>query len=164
MPKISELVRGAIDAGTSAHELARRSKDAVAHQQFTKLANGEVKGWPKSARAVEGIARALGIDHRAVVLGFAADLGVEVRDSRSALAARLPAEAADLSPDQATTIAQLIRWIAGPGAATEAPAPRLRRVEPPAEVESPYPDPEDYDEEAASHSIEKAGQPEPERP
>jgi hypothetical protein len=119
VPRISELVRGAISAGTSAHELARRSNDAVAHQQFTKLANGEVKGWPKSARAVDGIARALGVDTRAVVLGFAADLGVDVRESRSPLAARLPAEAADLSVEQATTIAQVIRWIADSGAVAD---------------------------------------------
>jgi hypothetical protein len=131
VPRISELVRGAISAGTSAHELARRSNDAVAHQQFTKLANGEVKGWPKSARAVDGIARALGVDTRAVVLGFAADLGVDVRESRSPLAARLPAEAADLSVEQATTIAQVIRWIADSGAVADGAAPRrLRPVTP----------------------------------
>lgn len=131
VPKISELVRGVIDAGTSARRLQVLSGDAVAHQQFTLIAKGQVKGWPKSPGAVDGLARALGIDARAVVLGFAAELGIEVRESRSLLAAQLPAEAAHLSVEQTTTIAQLVRWIAdseSAAASTDAPRHHLRRV------------------------------------
>jgi hypothetical protein len=111
VPRISTLVRRQIDAGVSAHALSRACGEAVAHQTFTALAKGEIKGWPKNTRTVEALAQVLGVDARAVVLGFAADLGLDVRESRSLLAAQLPAAAGRLEPEQVSVIRQLVLWL-----------------------------------------------------
>lgn len=111
VPSISQLVRGAIDAGMSTRQLARACDDVVAHQTFGSLANGEIRAWPKNADTVRGLAKALGVDARAVILGFAVDLGLDVREDRSMLSTLLPASVSQLKPEEARVVAQLVSML-----------------------------------------------------
>lgn len=165
--RISALVRRAIDSGTSARALSRATGDVVAHQYFTALANGRIKGWPKHPATITHISDALGVDTRAVVLGFAADLGLEVRESRSALAAQLPAAAETLDPKQISVIRDLIGWLGEANVAhvrksspRDSAGGRILRMGRALGLDEE----EDFEVEAAYESPEPAGHPEPEQP
>lgn len=116
VPTITELVRRRIDDGVSARELSRRSGNVVGRQQFDDLSNGIVAGWPKLPEKLSATALALGVDVKHVVLAYARQFGIDVEEDRSALAAMLPANAADLTIPQAQAIAGLIRAFATPAA------------------------------------------------
>ncbi len=108
IPKISELVRQRTDSGINTRELARRSGEVVAHQRFDEMLRGKVSGWPKNAETIAAIAAALGTDSRIVVLSYARELGIDVADNRSMLAAMLPANSNLLNFEQATAVSNLI--------------------------------------------------------
>jgi hypothetical protein len=127
MQRISELVQAAMDAGASLRDLEERAGGAVQFQAFSKVARSQLTQMPRSAEAFEGYARALGVDVRTVVLAFATELGLDVRDNQSPLAAMLPAGTDRLTPGQARAIANLVLEITlGLEKSSEEPQPGLK--------------------------------------
>lgn len=106
---IAQLVQAQIDNGVSLRQLEANSGGVVKYQHFDKLRRGEVTQWPRSAEAIEATAQALEVDVRQVVLSYAAQFGIDVREHRSALAAMLPAGTHRLTLPQARAIAALVR-------------------------------------------------------
>lgn len=111
VPTISDLVRAARDGGLTYRELEARSQRAgfgVKFQTFEVLANQGPLAWPKSVDTIRGIAAALDITEQAVVLGYAASLGVRVTP-QPRLVAGLPPSTALLTEPMRDAILGLIR-------------------------------------------------------
>lgn len=109
MPTITQLIADHITTtGRSYRDLAHASGDRVKHQTFQELKTGPPKSWPKSAETIRGIARALGVTERAVVLAFARSLGVDVAGG-SLFAQQLPPGVDDLSPKERKAAIEMLR-------------------------------------------------------
>ena len=109
MPTITQLIADHITAtGRSYRDLAHASGDRVKHQTFQELKTGPPKSWPKSAETIRGIAQALGVTERAVVLAFARSLGVDVAGG-SLFAQQLPPGVDDLSPKERKAAIEMLR-------------------------------------------------------
>lgn len=119
---ISEMVQRKRREGRSLRDLAADSGGVVGFNTFDKLSKGEVTAWPSSNDTIEAVARALGVDARQVVLGYARQLGIDVAENRSMLASMLPSETENLSLDQARAVANLIKAFT---ATQSAPAPAV---------------------------------------
>lgn len=121
---ISELVRMRLAQGQSLRDLETASGGVVDNNTFFKLSQSKVNSWPSKSETIQGLARALGVDVKRVVHGYARQLGLDLHENRSLLASMLPSAADNLAPRQAQAITDLITAFA-PNHTEQAPAVAL---------------------------------------
>ncbi|VFA94734.1 Uncharacterised protein [Nocardia farcinica] len=168
MPTISQLIADHIAAtGRSYRDLTHASGDRVKHQTFQELKSGPPRSWPKSTETIRGIAQALGLSERAVVLAFARSLGVDV-EGASLFAQQLPPGVDDLTPEERRAAIEMLRVLVAQRkainerapelhATTAAPRSRRRKGEP----DSSLPDQPKFDR---SQLLAAMSEPEGDRP
>lgn len=116
---LSELIE-THRAGRSYAELERDCGGAPTRGRLQQLVNQQIKNFPDPP-TVSALARGLRVSQAAVVLAAAESLGLDVRTPLPRLVELLPAEARDLTEQQAAAIAHLVRTIVG-SAVSAAPA------------------------------------------
>lgn len=144
MDDLQQLIRRH-KRGRSLSELVRDSANLVGKQTWHHYINGDrIAHRPPGADQIRGVARALGVDHRTVLLAAGrsiADLDIRAEDDQPRLYAALPARAEldRLTDDDIAHVAGLVRILTErraliaaepvPAATAEqpAPAPRPRR-------------------------------------
>lgn len=113
VPTISELIHTQRDAtGLTYRQMADRaaaSGHPVKYQQFQELATRGPKGWPKDSATVKGLAFALEVSERSIVLAFARSFGLDVSEGSSLLEVLLPAGTRDVDPGLQQAIAGVVR-------------------------------------------------------
>ncbi|MHA7145479.1 hypothetical protein ACX80U_12250 [Arthrobacter sp. TmT3-37] len=113
MQSISELLRHEKDAsGLSYRDLVERASKAgysLKFQYLNELVTAGPKSWPKNPDTFRAIAAILRTSEKAVVLAYAASLGLDVADPTSALASRLPAGTEKLSPSMQDALIAVVR-------------------------------------------------------
>lgn len=125
---ITQLVQAHLDNGRTLRQLEADSGGVVAYTQFDKISKGQIRQWPRSAEAVNAMARALDVDARQIVLSYAAQFGIDVREQRSTLASMLPSGTDRLSMRQARAFAALVKAVVEEAPAGEQPQRHLRNV------------------------------------
>ncbi len=106
VPTIGELIHEHMDrTGHSLRDLARESEHRLSHQSWGNLANGSFADFPRPD-TVRVISETLGLAHTDVVLGFAAALGLHVRQPGAPIP--LPAGVEDLDSSQRRMVFQLV--------------------------------------------------------
>ncbi|OHU23437.1 hypothetical protein BKG77_07170 [Mycobacteroides chelonae] len=108
VPTIGDLIRTELDAGKSVRDLAAASGYRVKHQTFQELSKQQPKQFPKESKTVSGMAQALNCTESAVVLAYAAGLGIAV-DSVSEFSLRMPAGVDDLAPEMKNALVSVVR-------------------------------------------------------
>lgn len=113
VPTISELIHTQRDStGLTYRQMAERAAAAgfpVKYQQFQELATQGPKGWPKEAATIKGLAAALEVSERSIVLSFARSFGLEVTEGSSLLEVLLPGATRDIDPGLQRAIAGVVR-------------------------------------------------------
>lgn len=130
VPTIRDLIRAELDAGKSVRDLEADSGHRVKYQTFQELSNQPPKQFPKEVKTVQGMAQALRCTETAVVLAYAASLGIEVQGSDFAL--RLPPGVDDLDHEMKSALVSVVRAATKQGA-SHADQPDTRADPPPAE-------------------------------
>lgn len=109
VPTIGELITAYRDrTGASYRDIARKVRDEIHSSAIQKLVVQPPKSFAE-ARTMELLAEALDLPVATVVLGYAASLGIPVRDTAPELARRLPAGAADLSTRDVDAIIAVVK-------------------------------------------------------
>lgn len=126
---IAQLVQAHLDNGRTLRQLEDDSGGVVAYTQFDKISKGQITQWPRSSQAIEAMAHALDVDARQIVMSFAAQFGIDVREQRSTLASMLPAGTDRLSTKQARAVAALVRAIVEEDSEAGLPARRRSDVD-----------------------------------
>lgn len=104
------LIRAMYDRGLSNRELEARASNAghrVKFQTFSELANNAPKSWPKRTETISGLAAALDVTERTIVLAFAESLGVDV--GRVGFADLVPRGADVMEPEMREAVLAVIR-------------------------------------------------------
>lgn len=113
VPTISELVLTQHEAlGLTYREMADRAALAgfrVKYQTIQELATRTPKQWPKASATIRGLAEALQVSQRTVVLAFARSFGLDVSSDASLLELLLPAGTRDVHPGLQQAIAGVVR-------------------------------------------------------
>lgn len=113
VPTISELIHTQRDTtGLTYRQMAERASAAgypVKYQWFQELATQGPKGWPKDAATFRGLAAALDVSERSIVLSFARAFGLDVTEGASLLEVLLPAGTRDIDPGLQQAIAGVVR-------------------------------------------------------
>lgn len=113
---IGELIRAErARSGLSYQELAARAENAgysVKFQYLNDLANAGPKSWPKNPDTFRGLATALQLTVREIVLSYAVSLGLDIGGTSSRLAAGLPDAVDSLAPEVTDALLSLIRTLA----------------------------------------------------
>lgn len=122
---IGELIRAErARSGLSYRELAAKAESAgysVKFQYLNDLANAGPKSWPKQPDTFRGLAAALHLPVRDIVLSYAISLGLDIGGTESRLAAGLPQSVDSISPEVTDALLALIRTLSeqqASGAAT----------------------------------------------
>lgn len=109
--------------GRSYPELSRACGGSPSDKRLQQLVRGEIKNFPDPP-TVRALAKGLRVSQEAVLLAAAESLGLDVRSSLPRLVELLPADARDLTEEQAAAIAHLVRTIVqAEPARTRAPDP-----------------------------------------
>ncbi|MFJ4284048.1 hypothetical protein ACIPY0_00215 [Paenarthrobacter nicotinovorans] len=138
MQTITELIESERTAsGLSYRDLAARAIAAgysLKFQYLNDLATTGPKSWPKNPDTIRALAVALRTSEKSVILAYARALGLEVRDSESPLANRLPAGTELLSPPMQDALIKLISAAIGEerGGNADSTAPMNQAGESPA--------------------------------
>ncbi|MFC3299604.1 hypothetical protein ACFOD8_08270 [Arthrobacter agilis] len=113
MQSISELLRSEKDAsGLSYRDLVERASKAgysLKFQYVNELVVSGPKSWPKNPDTFRALAAILRVSEKSVVLAYAASLGLDVTDSTSPFATRLPAGTEKLSPSMQDALIAVVR-------------------------------------------------------
>lgn len=110
MPDLKTLIRDCNVGGVSFREMERRSEEAgckVKFQTFSELANQVPRSWPKHTGTIRGIAIAIGVAERAVVLAYAESLGLDI--GRVGFADLVPLDADGMSTQMRDAVLSVIR-------------------------------------------------------
>ncbi|WP_114597555.1 hypothetical protein [Renibacterium salmoninarum] len=110
---IGELIRaGRLRSGFSYRDLSARAEAAgfsVKFQYLKDLANSGPKSWPKNTDTFRALSAALHLPVKRIILAYAISLGLNVTDSGSELASRLPENLDLISPKMTDAILAIIR-------------------------------------------------------
>lgn len=110
MPDLKTLIREWTDRGVSVREMERRATRAgfrVKYQTFSELANNPPLSFPKKTETIRGMAAALEVTERAIVLAYAESLGVDV--GRVEFADLVPLAADEMSQGMRDAVLAVIR-------------------------------------------------------
>lgn len=130
VPTIRELIRAELDAGKSVRDLEADSGHRVKFQTFQELSNQPPRQFPKEVKTIQGMSAALHCTETAIVLAYAASLGIEVQGSDFAL--RLPPGVDALDSEMKSALVSVVRAATNQGVrhATQPATP----ADPPAEA------------------------------
>lgn len=110
MTDLQALIRSCNDRGVSYREMERRAADAghrVKFQTFADYANKAPLSFPKSIGTIRGMAAALDVTERAVVLAYAESLGVDV--GQIGFADLVPLNADEMTTGMRSAVLAVIR-------------------------------------------------------
>lgn len=108
VPTIRDLIRDALDGGSSVRKLADDSNGLVKFQTFQELSNAAPSQFPKDIKTVRGMASALRVPESTIVLAYAKSLGIDV-SVESGIAARMPKGADGLGIEMQNALVSIVR-------------------------------------------------------
>lgn len=100
-------------------QLAAKSGYKVRYQTVAELANEEPSGFPRHMDTVRGLAVALDVSEKTVLLAYAESLGLNM-DQESSFVRQLPPSVNRLQPEISDRLIALIRSILGEGSGEHA--------------------------------------------
>lgn len=110
MTDLQTLIRTRNEQGVSYREMERLADEAGYHVKFQTFADYAVKpplAFPKVIDTIRGMAAALGVTERAIVLAYAESLGVDV--GQVSFADLVPLSADEMSTGMRTAVLAVIR-------------------------------------------------------
>lgn len=110
VPTIAELLMAYRDrTGASYADMSRKVRDEIHISQLQRLATQPPKEFPKHGRTIELLAELLQVPVTTIVLGYAAGLGIPVRQEGTLLERTLPPGTDILGDEERAAVQQVTR-------------------------------------------------------